>query len=52
MALAEDSKSEKLLKVCSNCGTPLGKWSSEAERDAELGIFEEEFKSTGSPKRQ
>jgi hypothetical protein len=25
-----------ILKVCSNCGMPLGEWRTEAERDAEL----------------
>jgi hypothetical protein len=38
-APAIDATSEHVLKVCSNCGMPLGEWASEAERDAELKGF-------------
>lgn len=48
-AQAQDAKSTTILKVCSKCGTPLGEWATEAERDAELKEFEEDVKRQGSP---
>jgi len=45
VAAAQDATSEStILKVCSNCGMPLGEWSSVAERDAELITFAAEVK--------
>jgi hypothetical protein len=38
-ASAEDVTLERILKVCSHCGMPLGEWATEAERDAELRGF-------------
>ena len=40
-APAQDAKSLTILKVCSNCGTPLGEWTTEAERNTELHEFAE-----------
>ena len=48
-APAQDAKSTTILKVCSKCGTPLGEWATEAQRDAELKEFEEKVKRHGSP---
>jgi hypothetical protein len=41
---AQDAKSDRLLKVCPQCGMPLGEWDIEAERDAEIRDFEETVK--------
>jgi hypothetical protein len=38
---AQDEKTIMILKVCSNCGMPLGEWTTEAERNAELHEFAE-----------
>jgi hypothetical protein len=43
-APAQDAKSTRILKVCSICGTPLGEWETEAERDAELNDFADTVK--------
>jgi len=48
-APAQDAKSTMILKVCSKCGTPLGEWATEAERDAELEEFGDKVKRQGSP---
>jgi hypothetical protein len=48
-APAQDAKSTAILKVCSKCGTPLGEWATEAERDAELKEFGENVKRQGPP---
>ena len=41
---AQDEKTIMILKVCSNCGMPLGEWRTEAERDAELHEFAEKVR--------
>jgi predicted amidophosphoribosyltransferase len=43
-APAQNAKSLTILKVCSNCGQPLGEWATEAERDAELHEFAEKVR--------
>jgi hypothetical protein len=43
-APAQDARSLTLLKVCSECGVPLGEWITEAERDAELHQFAEKVR--------
>ncbi len=48
-APAQDAQSTTILKVCSKCGTPLGEWETEVERDAELKDFEETVKRAGTP---
>jgi len=37
-------KSLTILTVCSNCGLPLGEWTTEAERNAELHEFAEKVR--------
>lgn len=46
---AEDAKSTTVLKVCPKCGTLLGDWKTEVERDAELKEFGENVKKQGPP---
>lgn len=48
---AEDARTPStILKVCANCGTPLGEWATEAERDAELEDFNERVRrASGQP---
>lgn len=49
-APAQDAKTAStVLKVCSKCGTPLGEWKTEAERNAELRDFAERVKREGVP---
>ena len=43
-AAARDARALTILKVCSNCGIPLGEWLTEAERDTELEAFAAEVK--------
>jgi predicted amidophosphoribosyltransferase len=43
-APAQDAKTSTILKVCSNCGLPLGEWRTEAERNAELRKFAEQIR--------
>ena len=43
-APAQDAKTLTILKVCSNCGMPLGEWTMEAERNAELHEFAEKVR--------
>jgi hypothetical protein len=43
-APAQDAKSLTFLKVCSKCGIPLGEWTTEAERNAELHEFAEKVR--------
>ncbi len=42
---AIDAASHTIVKVCSNCGTVLGEWETEEQRDAELTEFVEGVKS-------
>jgi NMD protein affecting ribosome stability and mRNA decay len=41
---AQDARALTILKVCSNCGIPLGEWITETERDTELEVFAAEVK--------
>jgi hypothetical protein len=47
---AEDAKTgQTVLKVCPQCGTPLGEWNTEAERNAELEEFQNKAKMYNAP---
>jgi ribosomal protein L34E len=47
---AEDAKTaETILKVCPQCGTPLGEWATETKRNAELRKWAKRIKRTARP---
>ncbi len=53
MVAAQDARTPStIVKVCSKCGTPLGEWTTAAERDAELREFEERVKRGLSAKKE
>jgi phage FluMu protein Com len=50
-AVAVEAKTDvTILIVCPRCGTPLGEWATEAERDTELKEFTEKFRKPPNSK--
>jgi predicted amidophosphoribosyltransferase len=47
-APAQNAKTSMILKVCSQCGLPLGEWTTEAERNAQLREFAEKIRRQSS----
>ena len=43
-APTQDTRGLTLMKICSECGVPLGEWIDEDDRDAELHQFAEKVR--------